>query len=121
MLEAPPLDRIRAFVKAQLTFIARNPNEMKIFLVDFHALSPPARDAVLEARELHGEILRELIREARDAGVVSADIDLRVATIAVMGMLSSSYFGHPELATRPIDEIAEVLSRLVVASVRPAS
>jgi hypothetical protein len=47
---------------------------------------PSCREAVLEARVLHDEILCDMLREAQELGDVPETVDLQLATAAVMGM-----------------------------------
>jgi AcrR family transcriptional regulator len=114
-IEGDPLEKIRAFVTAHLTFNAENLTRMGVFFHDFRSLSDERRQVIIDARDIYDEKLRGLIREGQQDGVVCPDLDPKVAAIGVMGMVNWIYQWYRPGGPRTIAELAEGFADFVVA------
>jgi AcrR family transcriptional regulator len=85
------LQRIRAFVETLTRFNADNQVRMGVLLQDFRSLSEPRRRQLVQERDRYDRMLRELITEGQEQELVSADIDPKLAALAVMGMINTIY------------------------------
>jgi AcrR family transcriptional regulator len=89
--DGDPLQRLRAFVTALARYNADNAVRMGILLHDYRSLSEPRKRLILDQRDRYHEVLRALIEDGQDQGVVCAEIDPKLATLAVMGMINTIY------------------------------
>jgi AcrR family transcriptional regulator len=83
------LVRIRAFASTLAQFNAEHPQRMGIFLHDFRSLSEPRREEIVRERDRYDRILRRLISQGQEQGVVCSDVDPKLATLAIMGMINT--------------------------------
>jgi AcrR family transcriptional regulator len=89
--ETATLDRIRAFVVALFTFHAENLVRIGVFFSDFRSLSAERHDAIVRERDRYDGLLRSLIREGQAESVICPDIDPKVTTLAILGMVNWIY------------------------------
>lgn len=90
-VDGDPLQRIRAFVTTLAQFNADYPERMGIFLHDLRSLSEDRRNEIVRKRDRYDKMLRKMISEGQDQGLVCPDIDPKLATLAIMGMINTIY------------------------------
>lgn len=90
-IDGDPLQRIRAFVATLAQFNADHPERMGIFLHDLRSLSEDRRNEIVHKRDRYDKMLRKMISEGQDQGLVCPDIDPKLATLAIMGMINTIY------------------------------
>ena len=111
-----PVEKIHAFVETLARFNAENTIRMGILLHDFRSLGDERRSEIARERDQYDKILRRLIAEGKDAGLIRAEIDPKVTALAVMGMVNSIYhWFRPSGPQRPA-HVGAVYADLVVAS-----
>jgi AcrR family transcriptional regulator len=89
--DGDPLQKIHAFVTTLARFNAEHLERMGILLHDFRSLSEPRRKEIVRERDEYDRILRMLISQGQDEGIVCPDIDPKLAALAVMGMINTIY------------------------------
>jgi TetR/AcrR family transcriptional regulator, cholesterol catabolism regulator len=89
--DGDPLQKIHAFVETLSRFNADNQQRMGILLHDFRSLSEERRREIVRERDRYDRMLRKLIIEGQEQGVVCADIDPKLSVLAVMGMINTIY------------------------------
>jgi AcrR family transcriptional regulator len=115
-VDGDALTRIRAFASTLARFNAEHPQRMGIFLHDFRSLSEPRRKEIVSERDRYDRMLRKLITEGQTQGVVCADVDPKLATLAIMGMINTiSQWYRPTGRLRP-EHIGSVYADLAVRS-----
>jgi AcrR family transcriptional regulator len=86
---APPRQRLATFVKNHLSFFLARPHEMKVLVRETEAL-PTGLAAEVEGRKrAYYQRCHDILR-ALDGGV-SSEEELRLATLALFGMLNWTY------------------------------
>ena len=90
-VEGDALTKIRAFVIAHITFSTENLVEMGVFFHDFRSLSAERQQEIVEARDAYERALRDLIVEGQREGVICVDIEPKLATIGILGLLNWIY------------------------------
>ena len=112
--DADPLEKIRAFIATLARFNAENQVRMGVFLHDFTALSEPRRVQIVRARDRYDRLLRNLISDGQREGLIRADVDAKLAALAVMGMINTIYqWYRPSGGSRP-QQIGSAYADLVV-------
>lgn len=90
-IDGDPLQKIRAYVETLSRFNAENQIRMGILLHDFRSLSEPRRKLIVSERDLYEQILRKLIQDGQKQQIICPDIDPKMTTLAVMGMINTIY------------------------------
>jgi len=112
-----PLERIRKFTTSLLAFQIENFGRIGIFFQDFRSLRPERRKVIVRQRDNHDELLRELIKQGKEAGLVCPDVDPRIASMAVLGMVNWSHqWFRPRTGLQAAD-VAEEFADVVVAGI----
>jgi AcrR family transcriptional regulator len=112
-----PLETIRAYVTAHMTFNVENLTRMGVFFHDFRSLSEERRATIVAARDLYDQKLRALIREGQEQGLVCPDVDPKVTAIAIMGQVNWVYQWYRPGGERSIEELAQAFADFVVAGI----
>lgn len=86
--EHDPLQVIRAFVETLAQFNADNKVKMGILLHDFRALSEERQSVIVHERDRYDSILRQSISDGQQQAVICPDVDPKLATFAIMGMIN---------------------------------
>jgi AcrR family transcriptional regulator len=89
--DGDPLQKVHAFVETLSRFNADNQERMGILLHDFRSLSEERRREIVRDRDRYDRMLRKLIVEGQEQGVVCPDIDPKLSVLAVMGMINTIY------------------------------
>jgi AcrR family transcriptional regulator len=114
-VEGDALQKIRAFVTTHLTFNAENLVKMGVFFHDFRSLSEERKQVIVEERDYYDQLLRDLIRQGQEEGLVCPDVDPKIAAFGVIGMLNWVYQWYRPGGERTVAEIADEFADFVVA------
>jgi AcrR family transcriptional regulator len=114
-IEGDPLQKIRAFVMLHIGFNAENLVKMGVFFQDFRSLGEERRAVIVEERDQYDQFLRTLIQEGQEQGVVCADIDPKLAGLAILGMTNWIYHWYQPSGERTAPELAQAYADIVVA------
>jgi TetR/AcrR family transcriptional regulator, cholesterol catabolism regulator len=114
-IEGDPLQKIRAFVTLHIAFNAENLVKMGVFFQDFRSLGEERRAVIVEERDQYDQFLRTLIQEGQEQGVVCADVDPKLAGLAILGMTNWIYHWYQPTGERTAEELAQAYADLVVA------
>jgi TetR/AcrR family transcriptional regulator, cholesterol catabolism regulator len=109
--------KLHAFVKSYVRHTVNNRKAVGIFLKEFDSLSPKRRKKITESRDLYDKFVFDLLKEGRDAGEFADDIDLRVATFSIFGMVNWLYRWYRPGGDLSPDEIATMMADCAVRSV----
>jgi AcrR family transcriptional regulator len=93
---ADPVERLRAAIKGHVENVASNIVPVSIFFNDFRSLGKAHRATILDERRSYEKRMRDLIAEAQAAGAFPSDLDLNLATKAVLGMTNWVYKWYHE-------------------------
>jgi AcrR family transcriptional regulator len=109
---APPLLRIRVAVAAHLNTLLTHSDHASAAIRTVPQLPPDIRDRQLAAQRAYVDVWRGLFEDARAAGVVDPDLDLRAALMIVMGALNwTAEWWDPEQGS--LDRVIETAQQLV--------
>ena len=111
------LQKIRSIIESHVDYFIANQVKMAVLFRDFRSLSEERQQIIAGEGDQYLEEVRSLIRQGQAEGVVAPDIDPRLASIGITGMVNSlSQWYHPSGPSTPA-EISEAFARLVVAGV----
>jgi TetR/AcrR family transcriptional regulator, cholesterol catabolism regulator len=118
--------KLRAFVVALVTFSAENLVRIGVYFRDFRSLSPERQAAIIDERDRYDRLLRALIAQGQEDGVVSPDLDPKLTALAVLGAVNWIHqWYHPGAGLDPAalaNEYADfVVAGCLHAPTSPAS
>ncbi|HVH11626.1 MAG TPA: TetR/AcrR family transcriptional regulator [Longimicrobium sp.] len=111
-----PHRRLRILMENHLRYFIANTHEMKVLSHEAEALTGDYRRRVNAKKRRLTEIAMEILGELRPEG----DIDPRVATFAMFGMMNWLYNWHRPERDVPLDRIVDDMYRIFVEGFLPA-
>lgn len=90
-LDEDALTLIRIFAESHMRHISDNLVKATVFYHEFRSLDPERRAAIVRERDLYDAFLRELIVRGQKERTICPDVDPKLATLAILGMMNWSY------------------------------
>jgi AcrR family transcriptional regulator len=82
---------IRLFIESHVRHVSENLVKATVFFHDFRSLDPERRAYIVEERDSYDAFLRQLIARGQAEGLVCKDVDPKIATLAILGMMNWTY------------------------------
>ncbi len=114
-VQGTPLQKIRAFVTVHVSHNAENLVKMAVFFHDFRSLSPERREIIVAERDLYDQHLRRLISAAQEDGSVCPDLDPKLTSIEILGMMNWIYHWYRPGGSLSVSALADSMADFVVA------
>jgi AcrR family transcriptional regulator len=112
-----PLTRLERLVDDYVVLALSERERHSTMLIELRALSSARRASVIEHRDHNVSLVRRLISEAQDAGLIRQDITSNFLTLALFNLLNWCIFWYqPEGELEP-SEIAQLLWMIFVQGV----
>jgi AcrR family transcriptional regulator len=89
--DAPPLERLATYVRAQVDYNARNIKRVRVYYHDYDQLSPERLASVRKRRRANEQTIIALLKEAKKAGEVPASLNERLAAKTVFATIIWTY------------------------------
>jgi AcrR family transcriptional regulator len=116
-IEADTLVKLRAFLRWQVLSYCRDIQKVGVFLHDFRSLSPERQQQILDSRDRYDRTLRELLVAGQREGVIAAEVDPKLASMAIFGMMNwISTWWRPDGPNTP-EDLADEFTDLALAGV----
>lgn len=112
---AEPHRRLRLLMENHLRYFIANTAEMKVLSHEAEALTGDFRRRVNAKKRRLTETAMQILQEIRPAG----DVDARVATFAMFGMMNWLYNWHRAERDVPVDRIVDDMYRIFVEGYAP--
>jgi AcrR family transcriptional regulator len=111
--EGDIVQKLYALVYAHVTGSAEHYIVSSVYTQDFRILPVARQRKIVEFRDRHDEVFRSLLRDGQDEGVILAHLDIRLASIAILTMVSNVHRWYrpgggwtPDYVARGYAEIA---------------
>lgn len=117
-LDAEPLTKIRRVAEAHVRNVLDNRDRTTIFFRDFRSLSEERRSQIAAEREFYAKAFTELLVAAQADGAICPDIDVKLTSGSLLGMLNMVHEWYPPSDAKRTGKLAEEVADLVVASIR---
>lgn len=114
-LDVAPSVKLRMFVQNHVRHIIDNLVKAAVFFHDYSSLSSERRQYIVRERDQYDEFLRKLIRDAQANKVVCPDVDPKLASFAVLGMMNWTYQWYRQDEKLSADAVATGLADMVLA------
>jgi len=113
--EADAQRRLRMLMENHLRYFTANTAEMKVLSHESESLTGDFRRRVNAKKKRLTELAMDILRELRPDG----DVDLRVATFALFGMMNWLYNWHRPEADVPIEKLVDDMYCIFVGGFLP--
>lgn len=117
-LEASPdetLVKLRTFIEGHVANNARNLEKIGVFFHDFRSLSPERRAVIVAERDRYDGFLRDLVRRGQQEGVLRADADPKLTSMAVLGAMNWLYQWYQPGGGAEPEQVAREFANLILA------
>jgi AcrR family transcriptional regulator len=113
--EHEPQRRLRILVENHLRYFLNNMAEMKVLSHESESLTGDFRRRVNAKKRRLTELAESILAELRPAG----DVDLRVATFALFGMMNWLYNWHRPDRDVPLEKLVDDMTRIYLEGFLP--
>jgi AcrR family transcriptional regulator len=83
-----PLDRTQTLISAHIENLLRDEDKHSTAFAEMRALSDARRAQVLKLRDAYENVVRSVLQEAQDAGVLRKDIEVKVLCLILLGLMN---------------------------------
>ena len=83
-----PLERIRTLICGHIESILRDEAENSTTFTEMFALSEERFERIMRLRDGYEEMVRSVMRDAQDAGIVRQDIEAKYLCLALLGIMN---------------------------------
>ncbi len=104
-------------VREHLTYFVDNLVNTTVYFREFRVLSPERRAVIAAEGDAYLEFVRELLHDGQRDGMIAAEVDVRLVSIGVVGMLNSAWLWYQPSGSRSTAEIAAEFVKVIVAGV----
>lgn len=116
-MEAPPLERLAAFIHAHITFAAKHLVAYTIQVREFDRLSPDRREEIRQGGENYVEALQRILEDGQGTGDVDASLDPRLTAVVITGSLNSMTRWYQPGGSLAPEQLADVYASFIISSV----
>ncbi|CUH62604.1 HTH-type transcriptional repressor KstR2 [Thalassovita autumnalis] len=113
---ASPLERLEDFARFHIRYHLKRPDEVFIAYMELRNLTPENFEAIEELRRRYEAELEEILRDGVAEGVF-APADIRIATMAVIAMLTGVTTWYRPAGRLSVDEVEGLYWEMVRKSV----
>jgi TetR/AcrR family transcriptional regulator, cholesterol catabolism regulator len=83
-----PLDRTRILICSHIESLLRYEDKHSTTFAEMHSLSEDRREQVLKLRDTYEDLVRSVLKQAQDAGVLRVDVDAKHLCLALLGLMN---------------------------------
>jgi AcrR family transcriptional regulator len=116
-VEGDTLARLARLVSEHFRYFVENLVTTTIYFREFRVLSPERQALIAAEGDLYLEFVRELLTQGQQEGVIAEELDVRLISIGIVGMVNSAWLWYQPGGSRSIDEIAAEFVKVIVAGV----
>lgn len=120
-MDAPPLERLAAFVRAHVVFAAKHLTAYTIQIREFDRLSEERRAEIREGGESYVEVLRGILEDGQKSGDIDKSLDARLVSVVVTGALNSMTRWYQPKGRLTPEALADVYIALLSSAVASGS
>lgn len=112
--DAPPVDKLRELIMVDTAHTARNLERSTLFYTEWRSLPQERRSVIVAERARHESAVQEWIVAAQTAGAIRPEVDAKIASFAIFGMVNSVYRWFTPDGRKTAEEIGRDFSDLVL-------
>jgi AcrR family transcriptional regulator len=115
------LERIHVLIRAHIKSMLRDAPEHTTTLAEMHALSPERFAQVLSLRDAYQDLVRSVLQDARDAGALRGDIDVKYLTLSLLGLLNRVLVWYDRSGPLSPSQLGELLAAVFLTGAAPTA
>lgn len=112
------VDKLRSLFCGHVCLVAATRHSGDLFQRNFLSLSEPRRLAIGQRRDVYDAYVRSLITEGQHLALFNRELDPKLASLGLIGMLNSVSRWYQETGSESAEQIADHLSDLAVRALR---
>jgi AcrR family transcriptional regulator len=112
-----PLDRIRLLIISHLESMLRDADEHSTTLAEMQLLSPARYAQVRELRDSYEDLVRSVLHDAQNAGLLRADIDVKYLCLALLGLMNRVLVWYHRKGPLAPGQLGELLAAVFLTGV----
>lgn len=116
-MDGDALERLRAYVQAHVDFSIKNITGFTVRQRELKSLSPERQALITAGGDAYVSVLRAILADGQEAGSIDPDLDIRLTSLGVLGMLNSVVDWYRVSGRFSSKRVADHLTGLVIASV----
>lgn len=116
--DAPAAERLLQFGQHLLEIVDEYPDHVTVALHEYKALSAEGAEAFRTSRRSAEDVVEQILRQGVDRGEFALE-DVRLATLAWLGMHNYSYIWYRNTGPESPERIAEVFGGLFLRGIEP--
>jgi AcrR family transcriptional regulator len=115
-----PLERMQTLISSHIESLLRDEAAHSTTFTEMHALSAERFAQIMELRDNYENLVRRVMREAQDAGVLRADIEVKYLSLALLGMMNRVMVWYRRGGPLSPSQIGRLFSMLFLAGASTA-
>lgn len=115
--EGTALERLARLIGEHFRYFVENLVTTTVFFREFRALSPERQAIIAAEGDEYLDYVRELLSEGQRDGSISAEVDIRVTSVGIVGMVNSAWLWYHPDGSRSSDEIAAEFVKVIISGI----
>lgn len=112
--EEPVVDKLRRFIETETAHAAHHIIKSSLFFTEWRSLPEARRRYIVAERDRHDHFVQDCIRDAQRSGQFRSDVDVRIASYGILGMVNSVYRWYRADGPSSAEEIGRQFADLVI-------
>ena len=115
--KSDPLDRIRAMIQAHVVSMLEDREKHATMLTELKALSPPRRVEIVRLRDEYEGLVRGVLSEGQEAGVLWREASAKELELALLNLLNWTIFWYSPDGELSPERLAGLLEKIYLGGV----
>ena len=116
-----PLDRVQTLICSHIESLLRDAAEHSTTFMEMHALSEQRFEQIMKMRDTYENLVRSVLQEAQDAGVLRQDIEVKYLSLALLGIMNRVTVWYRRGGPLSAHQIGRLFGALFLTGARPPS
>ncbi|PXY18949.1 hypothetical protein BAY60_29420 [Prauserella muralis] len=112
--EGSPVEKLRELIAVDTAHAARNLERSTLFYTEWRSLSEERQAVIIAERSRHERAVQEWITEAQASGRIRPEVDPKIASFGIFGMVNSVYRWFSPGGRKTAEEIGRDFSDLIL-------
>ena len=114
-----PLERAQILIRFHIESLLRDAAQHSTTFTEMHALSEERFSQIMQLRDAYEDMVRSVLREGQDAGVLRQDIEAKYLSLALLGIMNRVMVWYRRGGPLSASQIGRLLSVLFLAGAAP--
>ncbi|QIN77458.1 TetR family transcriptional regulator [Rubrobacter marinus] len=115
--KSDPLDRVRAMIRAHVVSMLEDREKHATMLTELRALSAPRRAEIVRLRDEYESLVRAIVSEAQEAGVLWKEASAKELELALLNLLNWTIFWYRTDGELSPEDLAKLFEKIYLGGV----